>query len=230
MLLRKTGMAEFLDTTAISHQIEKLIKSARQEIILISPYLMLRERISQLIEDAVGLGVTINVIYGKKERCKEVERLRTIKGVNVTFCKNVHAKCYLNEQVGIVTSLNLYDFSQGNNQEMGILFRRSSDSELYQHVYDEAQRILRIAGGAVVKPSLAKALQQAAADPRKLRTGKLADKMGIMITALYDKLLGCGYLELRDGKRVLTDKGKAVGGEAEADKGSSFLWPMDLKV
>jgi hypothetical protein len=29
----------------------------------------------------------------------------------------------------------------------------------------------------------------------KLKTAKLADKMGIMVTALYDRLLGRGYLE-----------------------------------
>jgi hypothetical protein len=96
--------------------------------------------------------------------------------------------------------------------------------------YDEAKRVPPIAGRPVVNPSLAKAVQQAAAGPRKLKTSKLADKMGIMITALYDKLLGCGYLELRDGRRVLTDKGKAVGGETEPDKGSSFLWPTDLQL
>jgi hypothetical protein len=96
--------------------------------------------------------------------------------------------------------------------------------------YDEAKRISPIAGGPVVKPTVAKAIQQAAAGSRKLKTSKLADKMGIMITALYDKLLGCGYLELRDGRRVLTDKGKAVGGETEPGKGSSFLWPTDLQV
>jgi hypothetical protein len=64
----------------------------------------------------------------------------------------------------------------------------------------------------------------------KLKTAKLADKMGIMVTALYDKLVGRGYLELRNGKRTLTDKGREIGGELEAGKESSFLWPSDLIV
>jgi hypothetical protein len=64
----------------------------------------------------------------------------------------------------------------------------------------------------------------------KLKTAKLADKMGIMVTALYDKLVGRGYLELRNGKRTLTDKGREIGGEVEPDKESSFLWPPDLIV
>lgn len=64
----------------------------------------------------------------------------------------------------------------------------------------------------------------------KLKTAKLADKMGIMVTALYDRLVGRGYLELRNGKRTLTDKGREVGGEVEPGKESSFFWPPDLVV
>ena len=64
----------------------------------------------------------------------------------------------------------------------------------------------------------------------KLKTAKLADKMGIMVTALYDKLVGREYLELRNGKRTLTNKGREIGGEIEPGKESSFLWPPDLTV
>ena len=64
----------------------------------------------------------------------------------------------------------------------------------------------------------------------KVRTARIADKMGIMTTALYDKLIGRGYLELSNGKRRLTEKGKAAGGELEPGKEASFIWPPDLSV
>ncbi len=120
-------MADFLDTTATSYQIERLLKGARERIILISPYLKLRPRIRELIEDAVRQKVAVRVVYGKKEDCDAADGLRKLPGVQVTFCKNVHAKCYLNEQAGIITSLNLYDFSEAKNQEMGVLFDRAAD-------------------------------------------------------------------------------------------------------
>ena len=103
-------MANFLDTTEISFRIERLLKTAEKRIILISPYLKLRPRVRELIEDAVRLGVRVHVVYGKKEICDAADQLRGVAGVKVTFCKNVHAKCYLNEKVGIITSLNLYHF------------------------------------------------------------------------------------------------------------------------
>ena len=68
-------------------------------------------------------------------------------------------------------------------------------------------------------------------DGEKLTTSKLADKLGIMVTALYDRLIGRGYLELGPGgKRALTVKGKSAGGEVRTGKGPYFVWPSDLQV
>ena len=46
----------------------------------------------------------------------------------------------MNENMCIVTSLNLYEFSQVNNNEMGVLIQRSEDGQLYKDAYEEAQR------------------------------------------------------------------------------------------
>jgi len=160
-----------------------------------------------------------------------------MNGVAVTHCKNVHAKCYLNEEFGIVTSLNLDDFSEGKNLEMGVLFRRASDGDLYQHAVEEAERIIRFNGGQAAHPrpvkKSAEKVAPAAAMVRdqEVSTAQLADMMGVMVTALYDKLIGRGYLERgADGKRHLTDKGKAAGGKPGEAVGASFLWPANLQV
>jgi hypothetical protein len=229
-------MAEFLDTTAISYQLERLLKTAKRRIVLISPYLKLRPRVRELIEDAIRLGVQVQIVYGKKEQCDEVEHLRAISRVSVTFCKNVHAKCYLNEDFGMVTSLNLYDFSQANNQEMGILFTKLTEPDLYQSVSQEALRIIRISGGEaaerVAMPPPLPRVQEFEASYAKLSTAKLATKLGMETTKLFERLIGNGYLELRPGgSRYLTPKGKSAGGEfRNIGKGPFFLWPPDLKV
>ena len=228
-------MAEFLDTTAISYHLERLLKTAKRRIVLISPYVKLRPRIRELIEDAVRLGVQIQIVYGKKEDCAEAERLKAIHRVSVTFCKNVHAKCYLNEDFGMVTSLNLYDFSQANNQEMGILFTKFTEPDLYQSVSQEALRIIRISGGETAErtamPVGTARVAEPAATYGKLTTAKLAEKLGVQTTQLFNKLIGRGYLELREGgKRYLTPTGKSAGGEFRFDKGPYFLWPSNLQV
>lgn len=225
-------MAEFLDTTATSYYLEKLIKSARERLTLISPYFKLNPRIRQLIDDVSRQKIDIRIVYGKKEQNEEIMRLRSFENIQITFCENLHAKCYLNEKACIVTSLNLYEFSQANNQEMGVLFRKSTDPELYRSVCDEAERIVRISGGGVVAVNGTPSVVQETADKYpKLTTAKLAKKLGILTTALFDKLMGRGYLELRDGgERYLTPKGKSAGGEFRMGKGPYFLWPSDLSV
>jgi len=225
-------MAEFLDTTAISYQLERLLKTAKRRVVLISPYLKLRPRVRELIEDAVRLGVRIQIVYGKKEKCDEVERLKTINCVSVTFCKNVHAKCYLNEDFGMVTSLNLYDFSQGNNQEMGILFAKLTEPDLYQSVSQEALRIIRISGGITeVPPSSIPRAEEPALVYGKLTTARLAAKSGMQTNQLFNKLIGRRYLEPREGGgHNITPAGREAGGEFRMGKGPYFLWPPDLQV
>jgi len=57
---------------------------------------------------------------------------------HIFTCKNLHAKCYLNENTAIITSMNLYDYSQTHNREIGIkVEKEGSDSELYNEIYQE---------------------------------------------------------------------------------------------
>ena len=230
-------MAEFLDTTAISHKIETLLKSARERVVLISPYFKLRERIRQLVEDASRRGIAVHIVYGKRERCEEIERLKEIDGVQITFCRNVHAKCYLNEQFGIVTSLNLYDFSEAKNQETGILFNRASDPEVFRQALEEVERVIRIGTGESVEKSLrttapVSCVREHPETLQKLTTSKLAIKLGVKTRFLVDCLIGRGFIEFRDGRSHLTDEGKRAGGESKFSRrtGSFIVWPCDLQV
>jgi hypothetical protein len=56
----------------------------------------------------------------------------------------LHAKCYLNEAEAIITSMNLYEFSQQNNNEMGIYISKTQDPDLYNSTFEEVQRLLTI--------------------------------------------------------------------------------------
>ena len=99
----------------------------------------------ELLADKNRLKIDVRIVYGKSElQPQEIEWLRGLTYIRTSFCKNLHAKCYMNEEMCIVTSLNLYEFSQVNNNEMGILVNRSEDSQLYKDAYEEAQRIIRI--------------------------------------------------------------------------------------
>jgi len=138
-------MAEFLTTSGITFRLEGLIKAAKEKLILISPFLRVNERIRQLIEDKDREKIDIRVVYGKNElQPEENNWLKSKASVRSSFCKNLHAKCFLNESEALITSMNLYEFSQVNNEEMGILVTKVADPELYARVVEEAMRLIRI--------------------------------------------------------------------------------------
>lgn len=138
-------MATFLTTSGITFHLEGLVKAAKEKLILISPFLKVNERLRQMLDDKDREKIDIRVVYGKNElQPEENNWLKSKASVRSSFCKNLHAKCFLNEAEALITSMNLYEFSQVNNEEMGILVSRADDPELYAKVYEEATRLIRI--------------------------------------------------------------------------------------
>lgn len=230
-------MAKFLNTSATNYFLEELIKDAKDRLILISPFLKLNDRMKELLADKNRLKIDVRVVYGKSElQPEEINWLKELTYIRTSFCKNLHAKCYLNEELCIITSLNLYEFSQINNNEMGVLIRRSDDAELYKDAYEEAQRIIRISDEVRIS------LERVATEPEnkheseessdKLTSSKLAQKLGMKTNEFVEKLVFSGCLEIREGKHYLTSKGKEIGGEFRMSPkfGPYFLWPENFKL
>lgn len=248
-------MAKFLNTSATNYFLEELIKDAKDRLVLVSPFLKLNDRMKELLSDKNRLKIDVRIVYGKSElQPQEIDWLRGLTYIRTSFCKNLHAKCYLNEELCIITSLNLYEFSQVNNNEMGILIRRSEDGALYKDAYEEAQRIIRISDEVrislerVASPGDVKAVTGKATAPPapasdastdageesaagKLSSSKLAQKLGIKTAELLDRFTAAGYLHLVDGKHQLTAKGSDSGCEfvARSRFGPYFLWPENLR-
>ncbi|NJN20490.1 MAG: DNA repair protein [Leptolyngbya sp. RL_3_1] len=244
-------MAKFLNTSAINYFLEELIKGASERLILISPFLKINDRIKELLEDKNRLKIDVRLVYGKNElQPEEINWLRELSFIRTSFCKNLHAKCYLNEEGCIITSLNLYEFSQINNNEMGVFFSRSEDADVYRETYEEAQRIIRISDEVrmslekvtvskdlpikavkkvVIKEKTSDITSDENASSEKLTSSKLAKKLDLSTKDLLEKLVECGYLESKEDKHFITESGKAAGGEFRMGKfGPYFLWPESL--
>lgn len=235
-------MAKFLNTSGTNFFLEELIKNAKERLILISPYLRLNDRIKELLEDKDRLKIDIRIVYGKSDlHPDEIKWMQKLDYVRVSFCKNLHAKCYINESECIISSLNLYEFSQVNNNEMGILVRKYEDNEVFKDAYEEAQRIIRISDEVRITLDEVKAEASPVSEMKeseeeiiftKLTTAKLAAKVGIKTPDLLEKLVNKGYLNLTEnGKNFLTDSGKAIGGEFRTGQyGIYFLWDENTEI
>ena len=138
-------MAEFLDTQGVSYYLKKLINNANDKLYLISPYLQLNNQLKLSLEDRHKFSIDIIIIYGKVSDINPDDSnwLQSMPGIKLLFHKDLHAKCYFNEKEAIITSMNLYMFSQQNNVEMGIYISKEKDEELYKQVANEVDRIKR---------------------------------------------------------------------------------------
>ena len=121
--------------------LEDILKNAKEKIVLVSPYVNLSEDNADRLRAADGRGVPITLVC-RKDNLKENEKrvLQKLKHIQVYNRDNLHTKCYYNEQELIITSMNLYEFSEQNNVEMGVLF--TSDETIYREARQEIEDLL----------------------------------------------------------------------------------------
>jgi PLD-like domain len=147
-------MAEFLTTNKTSSSIEDIIMDAKNKIVLVSPYLQISKTFYERLKDASNKNVSIKIIYGKDElKPNEKNSLAELKNVELFYFQNLHAKCYLNENKMVITSMNMYEFSEKTNREMGVLIDRIADKELFDKAVNEVKSILESSESVPLKKS-----------------------------------------------------------------------------
>lgn len=121
-------MAKFLKGNELNAEIGKIFENAESQLILISPYIKLHHRYADELKAKVNNDkLSITIVFGKNE--KDLTKSLTLDDLNffkqfpdieIRYEKRLHAKFYANETSQILTSMNLYDFSQDENIEAGI--------------------------------------------------------------------------------------------------------------
>ncbi|MHA4844535.1 phospholipase D family protein [Flavitalea antarctica] len=135
-------MAEFLTTKRISEELKDIIDHAKNKLILISPYLRLSYPNYEKLQQASSRNVSIKFLYGKEKlRAYDRKLLSNVVGLELFFLKDLHTKCYFNESKMLITSMNLIEYSESHNREMGILLDRASDGNLFEPALSEAYSI-----------------------------------------------------------------------------------------
>ncbi len=75
--------------------------------------------------------------------------LQGLRFVILKYNEDLHAKCYVNDEKMVITSLNLYEFSMANNKEMGVLIDKNdpADIQLYEDAFKEVDYINQTSQG-----------------------------------------------------------------------------------
>jgi hypothetical protein len=135
-------MAKFLTGNELNSELEKLFERADEQLILISPYIKLHDRYASVLKTKKeNPRVEIVIVFGKNEadisksmKIEDFEFFRQFPNIQIRYEKRLHAKYYANESSAILTSMNLYNFSQDNNIEAGVMTKATLIGNLTSHL------------------------------------------------------------------------------------------------
>lgn len=105
-----------------------LIKNAKKSLLLVSPYIDLDHRIKDALSEKQKLkDFRLQVLFGKNDgqylksiKKESLDFLMNFPNAEIRYNSRLHAKFYKSESAYIMTSMNLYDYSLGNNIEVGV--------------------------------------------------------------------------------------------------------------
>ena len=139
--------------------------------------------------------------------------------------------------------MNLYSFSQQNNDEMGIYVTKEGDEELYNDIRKEAERLLTIS--EEIRVSVKKVDKEIEKQSEKtvseivktkdnsnsklLRTKELSEMTGLSSRKVNSWFVNKKLMYKKDDDWITTKKGKEVGGIEKSNQYGKFVvWPEDI--
>ncbi len=126
-------MATFLHDDDLNAEIGRIFRECEQQLVIISPFIKLHPRLKDELKAKENPHkINITIVFGKNEKrlekslgAEEFKFLKELPNITIKYNERLHAKFYANERSAILSSMNLYDFSQNNNIEFGILTESS---------------------------------------------------------------------------------------------------------
>lgn len=155
-------MPQFLTTKAIAYYLEEIIKKAFSDIYIVTPYLKMSYYFYERLVEASKHGTNLNIIYGKTDLSDREQDLFGNLNCNLYYKENLHGKCYVNEQLALVTSMNFHSFSETHNREFGVLLSKEKNCHSYLECIDEINSIINsseiikqsfVPKGSIAKPN-----------------------------------------------------------------------------
>ncbi len=130
-------------TTELSFNLEKLIGEESSFLIIVSPYLKLNKRLKAKMSNSFENIDQVLFLYRENNlKTDENDWLVKYPNVNLIPIENLHAKIYINERRSLISSMNLYEYSQINNHEIGIEIEADENREEFLRILEEVSLIL----------------------------------------------------------------------------------------
>jgi phosphatidylserine/phosphatidylglycerophosphate/cardiolipin synthase-like enzyme len=168
----------FLENHEVTDHIVKLVQNAKEELIIITPYLNLNARMRGALNEARSNGAKISVYYRLEERnlkknAADIKFFTDEIGAEMVYIERLHSKLYLNENNAVMSSMNMVAGSQNDSQEIGILTDEDELRRQFKH-YSEVmyKRQTKVDYVPEVKASKAKKSKPKIASGYCIRSGE----------------------------------------------------------
>lgn len=148
-------MSKFITGKELEHAIYNIIWETERVLLIVSPYIKLDNYFKQLFDKHQNNPkIHMILVFGKNEldikrsmSQNDFEFFKKFPNVSIIYVPTLHAKYYGNESKGVITSINLYDYSFKNNIEFGVFaevrlldrFRTTADNEAWNVCLDLAE-------------------------------------------------------------------------------------------
>jgi len=130
---------EVINPNEIGSKISTLVIESQTKFIAVSPYIEITswKKILINLDKAISRGVSIEIYY----REIKDEDFKILKGIGVKLfkIKGLHTKLYFNDNEFIVSSMNLYEYSDLYSIDIALHYR---DSESYNKLFDYFQKYI----------------------------------------------------------------------------------------
>lgn len=148
-------MSKFLTGKDLDDAICDIIWDTERTLLIVSPYIKLDDYFKKLFDKHENNPrIHLILVFGKNEKAvkksmskADFDYFKKFLNVSIIYVPNLHAKYYGNEKKGVITSINLYDYSFINNIEFGVFreqsimdnFTKSADKDAWDKCIDIAE-------------------------------------------------------------------------------------------
>jgi len=147
-------MSTFLTGKELKDRVYDIIWDAEGILLIVSPFIKLDSYFKKLFDKHKNnQELHLILVFGKNSKDinkslnkTDFDYFKEFPNISIIYVPHLHAKYYGNEKKGVITSINLYDYSFKNNIEFGVFeeqnqlsrFRRSADNEAWNKCMDIA--------------------------------------------------------------------------------------------
>ncbi|AEE18504.1 phospholipase D family protein [Dokdonia sp. 4H-3-7-5] len=148
-------MGKFITGKELEEAIYNTIWETESELLIVSPFIKLDDYFKELFDKHENNPkIHLTLVFGKNEKAvrksmskADFDYFKKFLNVSIIYVPNLHAKYYGNEHQGVITSINLYDYSFKNNIEFGVYsqqslldrFKTSADNDAWEECMNIAE-------------------------------------------------------------------------------------------